>query len=138
VFVGTDVIDLTDVLPGLAKPLVYNGTAASGVLTAGDGSHTANITLIGSYSAADFHLAGDGAAGSLISFVRPDDGMPWPSKHGICRLPATEPAFPARLRSGALRAGTLSAGFCDRCCRRGQTGPVCGPDYQQVGEKINS
>jgi hypothetical protein len=41
------------------------------MLAVGDGIHTANITFIGSYSVSDFRLSGDGAAGSLISFVRP-------------------------------------------------------------------
>ncbi|MEA2741661.1 MAG: large repetitive protein, partial [Acetobacteraceae bacterium] len=70
-FGGSDVIDLTDLLSAAAKPLTYKGTTVSGVLAVGDGIHTANITFIGSYSVSDFRLSGDGAAGSLISFVRP-------------------------------------------------------------------
>jgi Bacterial Ig-like domain/FG-GAP-like repeat len=69
-FGGTDKIDLTDLVAKSAKPLTYKGNATSGVLTASDGLHTANITFVGSYSVLDFQLSSDGAAGSLVAFVR--------------------------------------------------------------------
>jgi len=69
-FGGSDLIDLTDLNSGLAKPLSYKGTPSSGTLTVSDGTHVANIKLTGSYTLANFHLDGsDGHSGTLINFV---------------------------------------------------------------------
>ena len=39
----------------------------SGTLTVTDGTHTANLTLLGQYSTADFSLATDGGTGTLVT-----------------------------------------------------------------------
>src|SRR5262249_40553305 len=39
----------------------------SGTLTVTDGTHTANLTLLGQYSAANFHLASDGHGGTMVT-----------------------------------------------------------------------
>jgi len=40
-------------------------------LTASDGTHTANIALLGQYTAASFAMATDGSGGTLIHDVAP-------------------------------------------------------------------
>ena len=43
------------------------GNNQSGTLTVGDGLHAANLTLLGQYVAGQFHLAADGAGGTLVT-----------------------------------------------------------------------
>ena len=38
-----------------------------GTLTVSDGTHTANILLLGQYSAAQFHVTTDGNGGTLVT-----------------------------------------------------------------------
>ena len=67
-FGGSDLIDLTDMNPNSIQPLTYNTTTET--LTATDGTHTANIKFIGSYTLNDFQIGGsDGHTGSLIKFA---------------------------------------------------------------------
>ncbi len=47
--------------------LGYTGNAMSGTLTVTDGTHTARLTMLGSYVAANFHLADDGHGGTLVN-----------------------------------------------------------------------
>ena len=68
-FVGADVIDITDLRFATARLLAYQGTASSGTLTNTDGVRTATTNLIGNYTAGNFHLDTDANGGSLISFV---------------------------------------------------------------------
>jgi hypothetical protein len=44
----------------------YSGTTASGVLTVTDGTHTANITLIGDYTASTFVVSSDHGGGTNV------------------------------------------------------------------------
>ena len=78
VFTGTvsgfnedDYLDLADVLAGPETTITYsaNASGAAGTLTVSDGTHTANISLNGQYSAEGFHLATDTQGGSLISYL---------------------------------------------------------------------
>jgi hypothetical protein len=48
----------------------------SGTLTVNDGTHTANIQLLGQYTASEFAAASDGHGGTLISFTSPPSGSP--------------------------------------------------------------
>jgi hypothetical protein len=67
-FGGSDLIDLTDMNPNSIHPLTYNTSTET--LTATDGTHTANIKFIGSYTLSNFQIGGsDGHTGSLIKFV---------------------------------------------------------------------
>ncbi|MGY8706809.1 hypothetical protein RAD16_13805 [Bradyrhizobium sp. 18BD] len=65
-----DSIDLGDILfsDGVTS-LAYaaNGDNSGGTLTVSDGTHTASLSLLGQYSAADFALSSDGHGGSLIT-----------------------------------------------------------------------
>jgi len=67
-FGGSDLIDLTDMNPNSIQPLTYNTSTET--LTATDGTHTANIKFIGSYTLSNFQIGGsDGHTGSLIKFA---------------------------------------------------------------------
>ena len=46
---------------------VENHEETSGTLIVSDGSHTANITLLGQYSADGFTVEADGTSGTLLS-----------------------------------------------------------------------
>jgi autotransporter passenger strand-loop-strand repeat protein len=44
-----------------------SGSTASGTLIVTDGTHTAQITLLGQYAAGNFHIQNDGAGGTLVT-----------------------------------------------------------------------
>ena len=65
-----DRIDLEDI--GFASgrtTLTFTeaGNNLSGTLSVNDGTHAANLTLLGQYVAGQFHIASDGAAGTLVT-----------------------------------------------------------------------
>jgi hypothetical protein len=67
-FGGSDLTDLTDMNHNTIQPLAYNTSTET--LTVTDGTHTANIKFVGSYTLNDFQIDGsDGHTGSLIKFV---------------------------------------------------------------------
>ncbi len=66
-FAASDALDLTTIDSG-SVTLHYK--PSTGVLTATDGTHTAHITLAGSYSLSDFSTSDDGSGGTdIIIFV---------------------------------------------------------------------
>ena len=68
-FGAQDEIDLSDIAFGAHTTLGYspNGNQTGGTLTVGDGSHVANIALLGSYIASSFAIAGDSNGGTMVS-----------------------------------------------------------------------
>ena len=63
-----DKIDLTDMTT--TGSLAYSGSTTQGVLSVSDGVHSAQITMIGNYTTANFSgLTTDGHGGSFITFV---------------------------------------------------------------------
>ena len=62
-------IDLVDIGFGAAATLGYapNPSKTEGVLAVSDGTHTANIALLGQYIASGFVASSDGHGGTLIS-----------------------------------------------------------------------
>ncbi|WP_212490290.1 calcium-binding protein [Bradyrhizobium sp. AUGA SZCCT0176] len=69
-FDGDDQIDLLDVTFGEGTSVSYveNLEETAGILTVSDGVHTANISLLGDYSADSFIFAADGTTGTLLSY----------------------------------------------------------------------
>jgi hypothetical protein len=63
---GQDTIDFADIDPTKVHQPVYSGTASSGTLTVTDGSHTANIALLGNYMASTFVTSSDGHGGTNV------------------------------------------------------------------------
>ncbi len=53
-----------------------NSAGTGGTLTVSDGSHTASIGLAGQFDAAGFQLSGDGATGTLVTYVPPSSMNP--------------------------------------------------------------
>ena len=66
---GQDAIDFADIGFGANSTLGYaaNSDHSGGTLSVGDGTHMANIALLGSYMASTFVAASDGHGGTLIS-----------------------------------------------------------------------
>jgi hypothetical protein len=62
-FGGNEGIDITDLLPGPANYQFNNGT-----ITVTDGTHTAAITLEGSFNAGGFHLDPDTLLGTVVTY----------------------------------------------------------------------
>ena len=65
---SAQVIDLADINFATLQTVAFSGTSSSGgVLTMSDGTHVAQLNLIGNYLAATFTSASDGAGGVLIT-----------------------------------------------------------------------
>jgi autotransporter passenger strand-loop-strand repeat protein len=61
-------IDLRDIAFNSATTtLGYSGDASSGILTVSDGVHSANIHLLGQYTAGNFTIQTDGLGGTLVT-----------------------------------------------------------------------
>ena len=67
-FDGSDVLDLADVAFSKNTTLGYaaNSSNTGGTLTVSDGTHTANIALLGQYMAGSFVMSADGFGGTQI------------------------------------------------------------------------
>ena len=62
-----DTLDLANIAFATAT-LSYSGSTSGGVLTVGDGTTTAHITLVGNYSQANFHLAADAGGHTNVTY----------------------------------------------------------------------
>ena len=61
-------IDLRDIGFSSSTTLSYaDSGGSSGTLTVGDGTHTANILMVGSFTSASFAKQSDGAGGTQIT-----------------------------------------------------------------------
>ena len=66
-FGGSDQIDLRDIaFNSGTTTLGYADNGTSGTLSVTDGTHTANLALLGTYTAASFAISVDGHGGTLI------------------------------------------------------------------------
>ena len=67
-FDSNDLLDLADLAFGSNTRLGYvaNSNNTGGTLTVSDGTNTANLALLGQYTAASFAMATDGSGGTLI------------------------------------------------------------------------
>jgi hypothetical protein len=63
---GQDTLDLTDINFASVGTPTFKGTSTGGVLTVSDGSHTANIALLGNYIASTFTVSSDGHGGTYV------------------------------------------------------------------------
>jgi hypothetical protein len=63
---GSDTLDLADINFATIGAPSFSGTSTAGVLTVTDGSHTANIALLGSYIASTFTVSSDGHGGTFV------------------------------------------------------------------------
>ncbi len=68
-FAANDQIDLGDIQASSAVlSFAANSNENGGTLTVSDGTHTANIALVGTYDPNSFHLAPDHALGVVITY----------------------------------------------------------------------
>ncbi len=81
----TEEIDLRDIAFGRRTHATFreDRNHLSGTLTVTDGTHTANLTLLGQYSTAMFHLASDGHGETMIT-----DPMVGSAGHAVLAAPA--------------------------------------------------
>jgi hypothetical protein len=63
---GQDAIDLRDINYASVQTPRYSGTSSGGTLTVTDGTHTANIALLGNYLSSTFVPSSDGHGGTNI------------------------------------------------------------------------
>ncbi|HEX5230932.1 MAG TPA: hypothetical protein VFW56_01730, partial [Bradyrhizobium sp.] len=63
---GQDTLDLSDINPATVHAPTYAGNSSKGTLSVTDGTHTANITLLGNYLASTFVTSSDGHGGTSI------------------------------------------------------------------------
>jgi hypothetical protein len=65
---GQNVIDLPGIAFDAQTTVGYsaNSNQAGGTLTVTDGTHTANIALLGNYMASTFTMAGDRGGGTMV------------------------------------------------------------------------
>ena len=63
---GTDALDLADVSYGANTQATFLGNTNGGTLTVTDGTHTANIALVGNYLSSTWDLSSDGNGGTVV------------------------------------------------------------------------
>jgi VCBS repeat-containing protein len=82
-FGGRDGIDLAGIAFGSQTTLGYsqNNGNAGGTLTINDGTHTANISLLGQYVASQFAVSSDGYGGTLVTDVPQSQPLPVSQPH---------------------------------------------------------
>jgi hypothetical protein len=63
---GQDTLDLMNINPATVQTPTYSGNSSGGTLTVTDGTHTADIALLGNYLASIFVASSDGHGGTAI------------------------------------------------------------------------
>jgi hypothetical protein len=63
---STDTLDLADMDPAKVQPPTFNGNSSGGTLSVSDGTHSANIALLGNYLASTFTTSSDGHGGTSV------------------------------------------------------------------------
>src|SRR5262249_28553966 len=63
---GSDALDLADISYGANTTASYLGNTQGGILTVSDGTHTANINLVGNYLSSNWDLSSDGNGGTIV------------------------------------------------------------------------
>jgi hypothetical protein len=63
---GQNTLDLMYINPATVQTPTYSGNSSGGSLTVTDGTHSANIALLGNYLASTFVASGDGHGGTAI------------------------------------------------------------------------
>jgi hypothetical protein len=63
---GNDSIDFADINFATIQTPTFSGTSSGGTLSVTDGTHTANIALLGNYMASTFVASSDGQGGTSV------------------------------------------------------------------------
>jgi autotransporter passenger strand-loop-strand repeat protein len=64
---GVQNVDLVDISVATLQTLAYSDSGTSGTLTVTDGTHTALLHMIGTYTQASFKTTNDGGGGTLLT-----------------------------------------------------------------------
>ena len=64
---GSDSIDFADIDPTKVQQPTFNGNSSGGTLNVTDGTHSANIALLGNYLASTFTASSDGHGGTAVT-----------------------------------------------------------------------
>ena len=67
-FASGDALDLTSIGFTAGANFGFAAGSGGGTLTVSDGTHSAAVSLLGSYAPAGFHLSGDGHGGVLVGY----------------------------------------------------------------------
>ncbi len=110
---GATSLDLRDIGFVSSSEATFSGTRTGGVLTVTDGTHTAQIRLVGNYTASTWTCSSDGAGGVVVVDPPAANAPQGPSPlafisrmAGLARTSASMPIAPAHLDIGRL---TLTA-----------------------------
>jgi hypothetical protein len=73
-FGAGDALDLADIASGANTTLGYSANAdgTGGTLSISDGTHSANIALLGQFAAAGFQVGGDAGGGAMVTYTPPE------------------------------------------------------------------
>ncbi|MEO8927328.1 MAG: hypothetical protein ABI306_09205, partial [Caulobacteraceae bacterium] len=104
---GGTSLDLRDIGFVSAAEATYSGTASGGVLTVTDGTHTANIALVGDYTASTFTAGDDGHGGVIVLDPSAPGAGPAP-KHAFIAAMA---GLGGRAAAAATQAGAAWRGY---------------------------
>lgn len=63
---GSNFLDLSDIAFGAGTKATFSGSTTGGTLQVTDGTHIADISLLGNYTASTFVTASDGHGGTLV------------------------------------------------------------------------
>jgi hypothetical protein len=100
-----DHIDLRDISYGAQTTLLWteNGSNTGGILAVGDGTHAANLALLGSYVTANFSMTSDSHGGTLITDppVPVSGGHDGPLLAGTCGDPIQSLLWPTPIEMTA-------------------------------------
>jgi Tryptophan-rich Synechocystis species C-terminal domain/Lipase (class 3)/Calx-beta domain/The GLUG motif len=105
---GQDQIDLRDIGFGANTTLLYSENAGNtgGLLAVSDGTHTANLSLSGQYTTANFTMLSDSAGGTLLydpPVVRSDAQPPAAAIRAGAGDPAPLSLYAAPMANGVAR-----------------------------------
>ena len=67
-FSNLDHLDLADIASTATVSYAASADGSGGVLTVSDGTHSANLALVGQYDPARFHVGDDHLGGSLVGY----------------------------------------------------------------------
>jgi aspartate 1-decarboxylase len=153
---GQDTLDLADINFATIQNPTFNGTNTGGVLTVTDGSHTANIVLLGDYTASTFNVSSDGQGGTFVADPPATSPVPSPSDPAAPVTNADQPVVTSpemgtvSMETGASlpppsissttkdNAGLLSEVQCTTDCEDAQSENLQGHDAAITSPPIDS
>ena len=108
---GSDTLDLADVSYGATTTASFSGTASGGTLTVTDGTHTAQIALVGDYLTSGWTLSSNGHGGTdVVDPPLPGSVFPNATNTGIAAGTKLTPATSNTISSPGVYSGLIFNG----------------------------